>query len=117
MATGGRVRHHLKHNLWRSDAGVIFVGFAAKGTTARQIIDGVNPVRIFGEEVAVNAAIYTIGGFSAHAGQSELIAWHKASRAPLTFLVHGEEKAMETLAPLLADTEVVMPKEGDSVEL
>jgi len=117
MATGGRVRHHLKHNLWRADAGVIFVGFAAAGTLARQIVDGVNPVRILGEEIPVKARVHTIGGFSAHAGQSELLAWHEAAQAERTFLVHGEEKTMGTFASLLFGTEAVMPKLGDSFEL
>ncbi len=117
MATGGRVRHHLKHNLWRSDAGVIFVGFAAQGTLARTIIDGAKKVRIFGEEIPVKAKTYTIGGFSAHAGQNELLAWHKASGAARTYLVHGDETVMKTFAPLLKDTEAVMPAMNESFEL
>ena len=117
MATGGRVRHHLKHNLWRSDAGVIFVGFAAQGTLARTIIDGAKTVRIFGEEIPVKAKTYTIGGFSAHAGQNELLAWHKASGAARTYLVHGDEAVMKTFAPLLKDTEAVMPAMNESFEL
>ncbi len=117
MATGGRVRHHLKHNLWRADAGIIFVGFAAAGTLARIIIDGAKSVRIFGEEIPVKAKIHTIGGFSAHAGQQELIAWHKSSRAARTYLVHGDEKVMKTFAPLLQDTEAVMPAMNAEFEL
>jgi metallo-beta-lactamase family protein len=117
MASGGRVVHHLRHNLWRSGAGVIFVGFAASGTLARRIIDGASSVRIFGEDVPVKARAYTINGFSAHADQSELVAWHKSAQAPRTFLVHGEERAMQALAPLLKDTEVIMPRYGESVEL
>ncbi len=67
MATGGRVRHHLRHNLWRQNSSVVFVGFAAKGTLARQIIDGAKSVWLFGEEIPVRARIHTINGFSAHA--------------------------------------------------
>jgi metallo-beta-lactamase family protein len=117
MATGGRVRHHLKHNLWRPDAGVIFVGFAAEGTLARIIIDGAKSVRIFGEEIPVKAKVYTIGGFSAHADQHELLGWHKSSRAKRTYLVHGDEKVMKTFAPMLEDTEAVMPAMNESFEL
>ncbi|MBB4197319.1 MBL fold metallo-hydrolase [Rhodoblastus sphagnicola] len=101
MCNGGRVRHHLRHNLGRAGASVIFVGFAAKGTLARQIIDGARKVSLFGEEIAVRAHIHTINGFSAHAGQAELVAWHKSAAPKRTFLVHGEEEAMETLAGLL----------------
>jgi len=70
MCTGGRVRHHLRHNLWRKDSSIVFVGFAAIGTLARQIIDGAEKVRIFGEEIPVRARLYTINGFSAHADQA-----------------------------------------------
>ena len=116
MATGGRIRHHLKHNLWRADAGIVFVGFAAEGTLARAIINGAGTVRIFGEEIPVKARIYTIGGFSAHAGQAELVAWHRRSEARRTYLVHGEESAMAALRPLLGGA-VDMPRLGDSFDL
>ncbi len=111
MCTGGRVRHHLKHNLWRRDSSIVFVGYAAKGTLARRIVDGAKRVRVFGDEIPVRARIYTIGGFSAHAGQDELLAWHRRIRQPeITYLVHGEEEAMERFASLLKGTRVSMPK-------
>lgn len=72
MCTGGRVRHHLKHHLWRPESSVVFVGFAAEGTLARKIIDGAKSVRIYGEDIQVNAHIHTINGFSAHADQREM---------------------------------------------
>ena len=96
MCTGGRMRHHLRHNLWRRDASVVFVGFAAKGTLAREIIDGAKEVSIFGERIPVRARIHTINGFSAHADQAELLAWHRKTRRARTFLVHGEESAMRS---------------------
>jgi len=77
MCTSGRVRHHLKHNLWRDDSTVIFVGFAANSTFARKIIDGAKEVTIFGEQILVRARILTINGFSTHADQAELLAWHR----------------------------------------
>jgi len=118
MCTGGRVRHHLKHNLWREESSVVFVGFAARGTLARRIIDGAEQVRIFGEEIPVRASVHTINGFSAHADQAELLAWHKQiDGAERTFLVHGEEDAMERFAKLLPGTTVEMPAFGESHSL
>lgn len=110
MCTGGRIRHHLRHNLWRREASIVFVGYAAGGTLARQIIDGAEVVRVLQDEVEVNAEIYTIGGFSAHADQRELLHWHGQTGSPQrTFLVHGEEKAMLALASHLTSTRVEMP--------
>ncbi len=117
MATGGRIRHHLKHNLWRRGAGVLFVGFAAKGTLARIIIDGAKHVNIFGDDIPVKAKIYTINGFSAHAGQRELLGWHAAAKAPTTYLVHGDEDVMTKFAPMLKNTRAIMPKLHESFEL
>lgn len=117
MATGGRVRHHLKHNLWREDSSVIFVGFAAQGTLARRIVDGAQSVRLFGEEIPVRAHIYTINGFSAHADRDELLAWHRHSHAPRTFLVHGEESVMQQFAGKLENTQVEMPAFGQTYDL
>lgn len=118
MCTGGRIRHHLKHNLWRKETSVVFVGYAAMGTPARRIIDGEETLRIFGEEVTVRADIYTIGGFSAHADQAELKAWHSKSGTPgKTFLVHGEEDSMNTFAGLLNETKVIIPDPHQSFDL
>jgi metallo-beta-lactamase family protein len=118
MCTGGRVRHHLRHNLWRKESSVIFVGFAANGTLARHIVDGAKKVRIYGEEIPVRAKVYTINGFSAHADQAELLAWHHEIGAPeRTFLVHGEEEVMSGFALKLQNTKVDMPKLGQSFTL
>ena len=118
MCTGGRIRHHLRHNLWRSHSSIVFVGFAANGTLARKIIDGVHHVQLFGEEIQVNATIYTINGFSAHADQVELLAWHRQTGNPeLTFLVHGEEEMMKSFGKLLENTRVEMPVLHQSFEL
>jgi metallo-beta-lactamase family protein len=117
MATGGRVRHHLKHNISREECSVIFVGFAAKGTLARQIIDGQSPVQILGNYVPVRARIYTINGFSAHADQAELLKWHGHTGATRTFLTHGEEAAMQALASRLGKTQIQMPTLNQSFDL
>ena len=85
---------------------------------ARRIIDGAEQVRIFGEEIPVRASVHTINGFSAHADQAELLAWHKQiDGAGRTFLVHGEEDAMKRFAELLPDTTVEMPAFGESHSL
>ena len=118
MCTGGRIKHHLKHNLARHDSSIIFVGYAATGTLARQLIDGEKTVRIFGEEIHVRAKIHTINGFSAHADQAELLAWHGSMEGVArTFLVHGEELAMSNFAALLKNTKVEMPKLDQVFEL
>ncbi|SPQ01409.1 RNA-metabolising metallo-beta-lactamase [Candidatus Sulfobium mesophilum] len=94
MCEGGRVRHHLKHNLWRKECSIVFVGFQAKGTLGRQIVDGAKVVDVLGENIVVRAQIHTLGGFSAHADQSELIDWiSRFKNSPEIFIVHGEEKA------------------------
>jgi metallo-beta-lactamase family protein len=117
MATGGRVRHHLQHNLAREDSSVVFVGYAAVGTLARLIIDGAKHVKILGEDVPVRARIYTINGFSAHADQAELLAWQKQTDAKRTFLVHGDEDTMKKFAAQLVDTRVEMPAPHQVFEL
>ncbi len=118
MCTGGRVVHHLRYNLGRSKTSVVFVGFAAHGTLGRKIIDGAETVKIFGEEIRVKAKIYTIGGFSAHADQQGLLCWHKKTGNPsTTYIVHGEERAMDTFASKLTNTKVVMPELHQSFDI
>ena len=110
MCTGGRVKHHLKHNLWGRNNTVIFVGYAAYGTLARRIVDGAKQVKIFAEDIPVNASILTIGGFSAHADQAELLAWHKQTGHPkTTFLVHGDKDVLPVFAKKLQHTRVEIP--------
>ncbi len=105
MANAGRIKHHLKHNLWRKGASVIFVGYQAQGTPGRKIVNGARRIKIFGEDVAVAAKIYTIGGFSAHAGQSELMDWLNAFRDGdmQVMLVHGEYSAQQKFAKLITE--------------
>jgi metallo-beta-lactamase family protein len=105
MCTGGRVRHHLRQNLGRQQSSVIFVGFAAPGTLARQIIDGADAIQMFDETIPVRARIHTINSFSAHADQGELVAWHAAAGRPeMTYLVHGDpDRGMAGLAAALRE--------------
>jgi metallo-beta-lactamase family protein len=120
MATGGRVRHHLRHTLSHADCSVIFVGFAAEGTLARIIIDGARSVKLFGDEVPVRARIHTINGFSAHAGRTDLLDWHRRAGSPKpTFLVHGEAASAEALAGALKKTgsDVRRPTLHEAVDL
>ena len=121
MCTGGRVRHHLQHNLWREQSSVVFVGYAAPGTLARRIIDGADAVEIFGEKVRVRARIHTINGFSGHADQRELLSWHAAAGRPrTTFLVHGEpDRGMGRMAELLEarGCRTARPARGERVTL
>ena len=117
MCTGGRVRHHLSHNLGRADSSVVFVGYAAAGTLARQLIDGAKSVRLFHEQVPVRARLHTINGFSAHADQNGLLAWHGAIQPAKTILVHGDDAVMRRFAQKLHGSEVLMPALGDSYAL
>lgn len=120
MCTGGRIRHHFKHNLWRESCHIIFVGFQAQGTLGRQLVDGAKTVRLWDESIRVAAQIHTIGGLSAHADQSGLMNWYRnfATR-PTVALVHGESKPMEALAQKLSvrRTPVLMPKLGERIDL
>jgi len=118
MCTGGRIRHHLKRHLGHERSSIVFVGYAAHGTLARRIIDGAKSVKIFGDEYPVRAKIHTIGGFSAHAGQTELLAWYRHTGTPdITFLVHGEKDSMTAFAKLLQNTRVEMPELHQAFEL
>lgn len=105
MCTAGRILHHLKQNLWREGTSVIFVGFQGQGTLGRQLIEGARYVKLFGETVAVRARIHTLGGFSAHAGQSELLEWFSqvAPSRPRLILTHGEERARTALAACIRE--------------
>jgi metallo-beta-lactamase family protein len=118
MATGGRIMHHLKHNLARPECGVIFVGYAAEGTPARQIIDGARHVSLLGEVVQVRASIHTINGFSAHADQQELLAWRSGIQGiETTFLVHGEEPTMRALAAKMGNNRIEIPALHQSYDI
>lgn len=118
MGTGGRIQHHAKHNLWRPECSIVFVGYAAQGTPARAIMDGAKSVRLFGEDVAVRAHIESIGGFSAHADQKGLLDWRNAiTGVETTFLVHGEQDVMQTFAKLITSSKVEMPAPHQEYEL
>lgn len=107
MANGGRVLHHLRYNLGRTECSVVFCGFQGSGTLGRRIVDGAESVLIYGQSIPVRAQIYTINGFSAHAGQKELTDWARSTHAKNMFLVHGEDEGKARLAAhLKAETGV-----------
>ena len=102
MCTGGRIRHHFKHRLWYRNTHVVFIGYQARGTLGRLLVDGLKRIKIYNEPISVKAQIHTLGGFSAHAGQSDLLNWaaHFTGK-PRFYLIHGEREAMEKLAAAL----------------
>lgn len=109
MCHGGRILHHLKNHLPNPNSGIIFINYASKNSIPGKIVRGAKTVRIFKEDVPVKAKIYTINGFSAHAGQDGLYEWHKSASPDVTFLVHGDKKPMSTFAKGL-------PSKGHVVE-
>lgn len=121
MCEGGRMRHHLKHNLWRPECSIIFVGYQGRGTLGRKIVDRAKVVHILGEEIAVKASVYTINGFSAHADQAELIGWLSCFKdSPEVFIVHGEEEVAISFGELVKERfgfTTHIPDKGDFFEL
>jgi metallo-beta-lactamase family protein len=122
MADAGRIKHHLRHNLWRPESTVLFVGYQAVGTLGRRLLDGEKMVTIHGEQVTVKADIRHIDSYSAHADQAGLMTWlkHFTSLPRTVFLIHGEPVAMEALAQMIRDqlkVDVVVPNWMDEVDL
>jgi metallo-beta-lactamase family protein len=102
MMTGGRILHHLKHNLWRKETSLVVVGYQSEGTLGRLLVDGKKRVKIHGEEISVKAKIHTIGGFSAHADQDDLLKWLGPTGKANVFLIHGEVSVMNEFGAVLA---------------
>lgn len=121
MCTDGRIKHHLKHNLWREACPVMIVSFQAQGTPGRALVDGASRIRLWGKDYDVAAKIHTIGGLSAHADQRGLLDWYAAfDDKPPVCLVHGEPESMDALANRLVedyDTKVTRPEYGQVVNL
>lgn len=121
MCEGGRIRHHFKYHLWRPQTHLVIVGFQARGTLGRRLVDGAERIKVLGAEVAVRAKIHTIGGFSAHAGRSQLLDWaaHFKTR-PACHLVHGEDEARAALAAALHERlgmDARLPGPGETIEI
>lgn len=119
MCNGGRIRHHFKHNLWRRNAHVVIVGYQAVGTPGRSLVDGAKTFRLGGDKIVVNAAIHTLGGFSAHASQSQLLDWarHFNNPKPRLYLVHGEAESKMVLQQCFAEEgwKANIPQSDESV--
>lgn len=121
MCEAGRIKHHLKHNLWRRECSVVFVGYQAEGTLGKLILSGARKVKLFGEEVTVNAHIYSLQGLSGHADRDGLFNWlSNFSKKPnKVFLVHGESGAEESFKKLLEDNgyDTKIAGAGDVVDI
>ncbi|WP_369958936.1 MBL fold metallo-hydrolase RNA specificity domain-containing protein [Pseudomonas benzenivorans] len=121
MCNGGRIVHHFKHNLWRSDCHLVFPGFQARGTLGRAIVDGATTAKVLHQRIAVKAQVHTLGGFSAHAGQSQLLDWiSHFSQRPELYLVHGELEKMQALQQALHERlqwAAHIPEPGQQVAL
>jgi len=121
MCTGGRIRHHFKQRIWDDRNTIIFTGYQARGTLGRILVDGARTIKLFNEEYVVKAGIETLGGLSAHAGQTELVEWIAGFQpAARTLLVHGEPRAQDGLADRLwrdLGMKVEIPARGQSIVL
>ncbi|KGK90809.1 MBL fold metallo-hydrolase [Clostridium sp. HMP27] len=117
MCEAGRIKHHLKHNLWRKECSIVFVGYQAEGTLGRTIVDGAKKVRVFGDEIAVNAKIYNLHGLSGHADRNGLYEWITGfvKKPKKVFLVHGDAESMFSFKELIEneniDSEIIAPNQ------
>jgi metallo-beta-lactamase family protein len=119
MADAGRILHHLKHNLWRAESSVLFVGFQAQGSLGRRLVEGAKKVRIMGEEIGVKASIYNLDGLSAHADRDEILDWLQGfvNKPANIFLVHGEAESAMALSVLIQQRlqmDTYIPHYGDT---
>jgi metallo-beta-lactamase family protein len=122
MCNAGRIVHHLKHNIWKPETHVIFVGYQAQNSLGRRIVDGEPNVKIHGEKIPVRAKVNTLGGFSAHAGQKDLLEWMSAiaPSKPRVIVTHGEDRARKVLAEQVRrrfGLKTLLPALGETVEL
>lgn len=118
MCDAGRIKHHLKHNLWRKESSIVFIGYQAEGTLGRNILNGAKMVKIFGEEIAVNAQVYSLQGLSGHADRKGLMDWVSSfkEKPKAILLVHGEEEGRESFNKLLLEKgyKSIIMKMGDT---
>lgn len=122
MCDAGRIKHHLKHNLWRPESSIVLVGYQAIGTLGHRIKSGNKKVRVFGEEIVVQSSIYSLEGFSAHGDRDDIIEWIESNEEmpKKIVLVHGEEESIFSLQRTLSNRfriDVLVPSIGDTIEL
>ena len=122
MCEAGRIRHHLKHNLWRPESTILFVGYQAVGTLGRKLTDGAEAVKLFGENIVVAARIESLKGISGHADMNGLLAWLKGFETDVShvFVVHGEDEVTDEFAQTIRDTfgwKAFAPYSGGIVDL
>jgi metallo-beta-lactamase family protein len=122
MCEAGRIRHHLKHNLWRKESTILFVGYQSEGTVGRKLIDGAQTVRLFGEEITVEARIETLAGISGHADRDMMLAWLDSMppKPRQVFVNHGEDRVTEHFAEVIRSRLAIpadAPYSGDSYDL
>jgi metallo-beta-lactamase family protein len=120
MCNGGRILHHLRHNLSRPNTTVIIAGFQSHGSLGRMLVDRKESVTIFGEKIPVRASVHTFGGLSGHAGQTDLLTWFKAlaPARPRVILTHGEDRGRQALSRLIQERhrlKVECPKLGEVI--
>ena len=118
MCNAGRIKHHLRHNLWKKGASIVFVGYQAVGTIGRKLVEQAKKITLFGDDIDVAARIFTINGFSGHAGQKQLLEWLAPLVTPKTHvvLVHGEPTAQDTLAAMIRERFCLTPEIPDYLE-
>ncbi len=122
MCEAGRIRHHLKHNLWRSESTILFVGYQSEGTVGRKLIDGADTVRLFGEEITVKARIETLAGISGHADREMMLRWLESmpGTPKQVFVNHGDDQVTDHFAEAIRsrlNTSADAPYSGDSYDL
>ena len=122
MCEAGRIRHHLKHNLWRKDSTILFVGYQVPGTLGNSLLNGAKQVKLFGETIEVHAKIENLPGISGHADRNNLTKWIGAFETPpkKVFIVHGDDKVTESFAAHVHDVygyDAYAPYSGDIFDL
>ncbi len=122
MCNAGRILHHLKANLWKPETHVLIVGYQGEGSLGRRLVNGEKTVSIHGQKIAVKAQVHTLGGFSAHAGQTDLLTWFSAlaPAKPRVVVVHGEDRQREALAKKIQERfklPSALPEMGETIEL
>ena len=122
MCEAGRIRHHLKHNLWRENSTILFVGYQAEGTIGRKLLDGASTVKLFGEEIAVHARIAAMQGISGHADRDMMLNWLAGmpEKPKMVFVNHGNDQVTDSFAQTIAQkfgVEALAPYSGDEYDL